>query len=150
MAEFAELSSLYIRCTWFCQHISWHRFDFLAICTCMSAMSWAAHMLASKAWVVEQSLSLSNLGTGHNRIQRRKTNWNTFFLRKTVLPCFAAVFSEQHETPFFFNHSLFYNFLSDHDINRQVDEETIVSWTMASCGLWHSHARVIVINHKVY
>ena len=40
----------------------------------LSAMSQAAHMLASEARVVEQSLSLSNAGIGHNRIQRRTMN----------------------------------------------------------------------------
>ena len=40
----------------------------------LSAMSQAVYTPASEALVVEQSLSLSNLGTGHNRIQRRTTN----------------------------------------------------------------------------
>ena len=55
----------------------------------LSAMSQAAHTLASKVWVVEQSLSLSNLGTGYREEQRTETP----FLRKPVLlPCFMAVF----------------------------------------------------------
>ena len=47
---------------------------YLAAALPLSAMSRAAHTPASEARVVEQSLSLSNLGTGHNRIQRRTTN----------------------------------------------------------------------------
>ena len=94
----------------------------------LSAMSQAAHTLASETRVVKQSLSLLNLGTGNNRIQRRTMNENTFLKETVILLCFAAVFFEQHETPFF-NHSLFQYFLSDRDVNRQVDnihKETIV------------------------
>ena len=115
----------------------------------LSAMSRAVHTPPSEAHVVEQSLSLSNLGTGHNRIQRRTINWITFLKENCSSSVFrGSFFPEQHETTFFFNHSLFHYFLSDRDVNRQVDDihkETIVqaSWTMASCGLWHLHARVI-------
>ena len=80
------------------------------------------------ARVAKQSLLLVNIGTDYNWIPRRITNWNTFLSLRTVLiTCFvASFFSRQHNTPFC---DFPYYFLSDRDINRQVNnihKETIV------------------------
>ena len=93
-----------------------------------STTSQVAHMPASEAQVVEQSLCHQTLALATIRY-RGEQQTETPFLRRTVLLlCFVAIFFRATQDTLL-QLLVFHYILSNHDVNRQVDDtdkETIV------------------------